>query len=300
MPRREDKIKYFFRNFWDATRYYFHGIVLRFVEDDILFLASGIAFNVLLCIIPLLLLVSAFLGSLLNSSDIAMQNIDKFLSRALPNQTQAIAIKNLTFRIINDLVEFRQSMGLFGAVVLIYTSTSLFSSVRSALHRIFRVTTTTGIFLSQLKDLILVFALGWLFISINALNWIYTLVSKYSLEMFGPNFDALQAAFPDFLARLTSLVLTVLMAFLAYRFIPFYGTTTRSSFISAVATTILWKIAGYLFALYLATFKPFSKIYGAYAFILVAMVWVYCSSIVFILGGAIGGLYRERKEISDI
>ncbi len=300
MTRFDKKIRYFFRNFWDATRYYSHGLMVRFIEDDVLFLASGIAFNVLLCIIPLLLLVSALLGVVLNSSDIAMQNIEKFLMKAFPNQSQAMAIKDLTFRIINDLVEFRQSMGVFGAIVLIYTSTSLFSSVRSALHRIYHVTTTAGIFLSQLKDLILVLALGWLFISINTLNWLYTLISRYSLEMFGPNFVAIQTSLPDFLARLTSFVLTVLMAFLAYRFIPFYGTTTRSSLLSAIATTILWKIAGFLFALYLATFHPFRKVYGAYAFILVAMVWVYCSSIVFILGAAIGGLYRERKEISDI
>ncbi len=300
MTRLDKKVSYFFRNFWDATRYYSHGLMVRFIEDDVLFLASGIAFNVLLCIIPLLLLVSALLGVVLNSSDMAMQNIEKFLTKALPNQSQAIAIKDLTFRIINDLVEFRQSMGVFGAIVLIYTSTSLFSSVRSALHRVYHITTTTGIFLSQLKDLILVLALGWLFISINTLNWLYTLISRYSVEMFGPNFVAMQTALPDFLARLTSFVLTVLMAFLAYRFIPFYGTTTRSSLLSAIATTILWKIAGFLFAIYLTTFQPFRKVYGAYAFILVAMIWVYCSSIVFILGAAIGGLYRERKEISDI
>jgi membrane protein len=274
--------------------------MVRFIEDDVLFLASGIAFNVLLCIIPLLLLVSALLGVVLNSSDMAMQNIEKFLTKALPNQSQAVAIKDLTFRIINDLVEFRQSMGVFGAIVLLYTSTSLFSSVRSALHRIYHITTTAGVFLSQVKDLILVLALGWLFISINTLNWLYTLISRYSFEMFGSNFAAMQGAIPDFLARLTSFILTVLMAFLAYRFIPFYGTTTRSSLLSAIATTILWKIAGFLFALYLTTFQPFRKVYGAYAFILVAMVWVYCSSIVFILGAAIGGLYRERKEISDI
>ena len=178
MTRFDKKVSYFFRNFWDATRYYSHGLMVRFIEDDVLFLASGIAFNVLLCIIPLLLLVSALLGVVLNSSDMAMQNIEKFLTKALPNQSQAIAIKNLTFRIINDLVEFRQSMGVFGAIVLIYTSTSLFSSVRSALHRIYHITSTTGIFLSQLKDLILVLALGWLFISINTLNWLYTLISR--------------------------------------------------------------------------------------------------------------------------
>jgi len=300
MTRLDKRISFFVRNFLDATRYYSRGLMTRFIEDDVLFLASGIAFNVLLCIIPLLLLVSALLGVVLNSSEMAMQNIEKFLSKALPNQAQANEIKNLTFRIINDLVEFRQSMGVFGAIVLIYTSTSLFSSVRSALHRIYRITTTTGIFLSQLKDLVLVLALGWLFISINTLNWLYTLISRYSVEMFGPNFVAMQTALPDFLARLTSFLLTVLMAFLAYRFIPFYGTTTRSSLISAISTTVLWKIAGFLFALYLTTFQPFRKVYGAYAFILVAMVWVYCSSIVFILGAAVGGLYRERKEISDI
>src|SRR5450759_618140 len=103
MLRKQNKIKFFFRNFGDATRYYSHGLVRRFVDDDVLFLASGIAFNVLLCVIPLLLLLSSFLGSMLNSSDIATQNIYKFLSKALPNQSQAIGIKNLTFRIINDM-----------------------------------------------------------------------------------------------------------------------------------------------------------------------------------------------------
>ncbi len=299
MPRTDKNLSYFLRNFWDATRYYSRGLMARFVEDDVLFLASGIAFNVLLCIIPLLLLVSSLLGIFLKSSDIAMANIDKFLTKALPNQAQAVAIKDLTFRIINDFVEFRRSLGVFGALVLIYTSSSLFSAVRSALHRVYRVTTTTGIFVSQLKDLILVFALGWLFISINTLNGLYTVISRYSAEMLGPNFLFLQTALPDFLARLTSFFLTVLMAFLAFRFIPFYGTTTRSSIVAAVSTTILWKAAGVVFAWYLATFQPFRKVYGAYAFILVAMVWVYCSSIVFILGAAVGGLYKERIEISD-
>lgn len=300
MARPDNAINYFFRNFWDATKYYSRGLAARFVEDDILFLAAGIAFNVLLCIIPLLLLVSSILGSFLNSSEIAEQNIDKFLSRALPNEPQAIAVRNLIFRIVSDFVQFRRSMGLFGVLALIYTSTSLFSSVRSALHKIFRVTTTTGIFLSQLKDLILVLALGCLFVSINALNWIYTILSKYSMEIFGPSIVELQSTLPDFLAQSTSIILTVLMAFLAYRFIPFYGTTTRSSLISAVATTLLWKVAGVLFTWYLTTFQPFRQIYGAYAFVLVAMLWVYCSSIVFVLGGAVGGLYRERREISDI
>lgn len=300
MTRVDKKVSYFIRNFWDAARYYSRGLMVRFVEDDVLFLASGIAFNVLLCIIPLLLLVSSLLGVFLKSSDLAMDNIDKLLTKALPNQAQAVAIKNLTFRIINDFVEFRRSLGVFGAIVLLYTSTSLFSSVRSALHRVYRVTTITGIFLSQLKDLILVLALGWLFISVNTLNWLYTLISRYSAEMFGPNFTTIQNTLPDILARITSLVLTVLMAFLAYRFIPFYGTTTRSSIIAAISTTILWKFAGYLFALYLTAFQPFRQVYGTYAFILVAMVWVYCSSIVFVLGATIGGLYKERQEISDI
>jgi len=299
LGRIEKGVSFFLRNFWDATRYYTRGLLARFVEDDVLFLASGIAFNVLLCIIPLLLLVSSLLGIFLKSSDIAMANIDKFLSKALPSQAQAVAIKELTFRIINDFVEFRRSLGLFGALVLIYTSSSLFSAVRSALHRIYHVTTTTGIFVSQLKDLILVLALGWLFISINTLNGLYTMFSRYSSEIFGPNFLFLQTALPDFLARLTSFLLTVLMAFLAFRFIPFYGTTNRSSIVAAISTTVLWKAAGFLFAWYLTMFQPFRKVYGAYAFILVAMVWVYCSSIVFIIGATLGGLYKERIEISD-
>ncbi len=292
-------VKNFFKKLFAETYYYLQGVYVRFIEDDILFLASGIAFNIILCLIPLLLLFSSLIGSLLNSTQIATANIQELVAKALPNRPYASEVGHFAGRIIHDLVAFRKSMGIFGVIVLIYTSTSLFSAVRSALHRIYRINSTHSILIAQVKDILLVLALGILFILLTVLQWVYSFINQYSSELFRQTGEPFFIGLPEFIPAITTFALLIIIAFIAYRFIPFYGTTVRSSLVAALTTTILWETASYLFSWYLETFHPFNELYGTYAFILVTMVWIYYSSVVFVVGGAIGGLYRERHEADD-
>jgi uncharacterized BrkB/YihY/UPF0761 family membrane protein len=87
------------------------------------------------------------------------------------------------------------------------------------------------------------------------------------------------------------------MVFLAFRFIPFYGSSTRSSLIAAVATTILGGITSRFYELYLVEFQPYSRLFGVYAFVLATMIWIYLLSISFVIGGIIGELYREHNTL---
>ncbi|MDE3057968.1 MAG: YihY/virulence factor BrkB family protein [Bacteroidota bacterium] len=285
-----------FKTFFAEARYYLRGVYVRFIEDDILFLASGIAFNIIFCLIPLLLLFSSLIGSLLNSTQIATENIQELVAKALPNRPYASEVSLFAGRIIHDLVEFRKSMGMIGLLVLIYTSTSLFSAVRSALHRIYRIASTRSILIAQVKDVLLVFALGILFLLLTVFHWLYAFINEFSSELFRRTGAPFFTGLPEYIPVITTFLLLVLIAFIAYRFIPFSGTTTRSSLIAALMTTILWEASGFLFSWYLETFHPFNALYGTYAFILVTMVWIYYSSVVFVVGGAIGVLWRERRE----
>lgn len=296
-------MKNIFKPFFSGARYYLYGIYVRFIEDDILFLASGIAFNIIFCLIPLLLLFSSLIGSVLNlasqqagSTQIVTENIQEIISKALPNRPYASEVSHLAGRIIHDLVEFRKSMGIIGLLVLIYTSTSLFSSVRSALHKIYHIASSHSILIAQLKDILLVFALGILFLLLTVFRWLYSLISEFSSELFHRSSVPFLIGVPEYIPAITTFALLVLIAFIAYRFIPFYGTTTHSSLIAALTTTMLWEVASYLFSWYLETFHPFNALYGTYAFILVTMVWIYYSSVVFVVGGAIGEMWRERQE----
>ena len=131
---------------------YTKGVVKRFIQDDFLFLASGIAFNVILCIIPILLLLSSFLGIVLNSSEVALSNVNDVLTKALPDQPHTSYLRTLADKYVSNLIAYRRPMGIVGAVVLLYTSSSLFGAVRSALFRVYKMTNVSNIFISQLNN----------------------------------------------------------------------------------------------------------------------------------------------------
>src|ERR1051325_759112 len=96
-----------------AVSYYLQGVYLRLREEELLFMASGIAFNCILCLIPLLLLLTSVLGIVLNSSDIASRKIEEILSTAFPPQPYAQNIKASISQVIGDIIHYRTSFGLF-------------------------------------------------------------------------------------------------------------------------------------------------------------------------------------------
>src|SRR5262245_34448845 len=57
--------------------------ILRFDRDDGMFLASGLAFNVILCLLPFLLILASLWGYFLESSQQAQQDVLAFVTQAL-------------------------------------------------------------------------------------------------------------------------------------------------------------------------------------------------------------------------
>ncbi len=53
------------------------------------------------------------------------------------------------------------------------------------------------------------------------------------------------------------------------------------------------------FALYLSQFSAIGTIYGPYAFILVLLIWIYYSSIIFVIGAIVGQAYWERAKLKE-
>lgn len=279
-------------------RYYVRGSVVRALEDDALFLASGIAFNILFCVIPLMILTTWLFGTILNASDAMLKSAVAFVNNAFPDQPHTVAIRRITMRLLHDLVAFRQPLGWFGFFLLIFASSSLFSAVRSALFRVHHIRGIMNPLLGQLKDMLFVISLGILFIIVNALSWIYTLSIHAAVQFYGPGVVQLGPAIPLFLRTVASIFFTMLLAYLAYRFIPLKGSDSHSAVLAAGTSTVLWTISSQIFAYYLASYHPFTELYGTYAFLVVALVWIYFTSLVFVLGAIVGVLYRERHQQS--
>ena len=76
-----------FRLFLDALK--------RFNEDHCFLLSSGIAFALLLCLIPLLLLVLALIGTYLFSDQEVLNHISEYLKDMFPSLDPRITEKHL-------------------------------------------------------------------------------------------------------------------------------------------------------------------------------------------------------------
>ena len=282
----------------EALWFYTRSLTRKFFEDDILFLASGLAFNGILAMIPLFLLSASALGTFLNSSQLGVQQLKDILDAIFPSQPFATNIKESILTVISDIVQYRTSLGIFGVLVLIWTATSLFDALRSVLHRIYGVKRTRSVLAGFAHDVGFVFLAFVLFIVSNLMVWVVSLVERVVL-----NVPALSGLNLPFLYRDTPTVivigLTACMFYIIYRYIPDSKPPKVAGVISTLTTTVLWVVSGKLFAVYLSNFSAISKIYGPYAFILVLLFWIYYSSIIFVAGGMVGQVYWERLKLKE-
>lgn len=287
-----------FNRLVESIRYYLHGIYKKFSDDEILFLSSGLAFDVLLCLLPLFLLLTSGVGIFLISSDVALERIDFILDTIFPVGPYGQQIRETIESVIADIIAYRTSAGLVGILVLIWTTAWLFGGIRSVLHRVYKTTDPGNILIRTLRDLLSVILIGVLFVVTNSLTWVYSVLER----LFSPLLNTstpLGPTIANFTSPIISFGLTTLMFYIAYRFIPNEMPSPRVAFISAVTTGIFWELASRGFSFYLSEFRPFSKIYGTYAFLIVTLVWVYYSSFMFVIGGEVGQLYRERKSRAE-
>lgn len=278
--------------------FYFTRIGKKLFGEDILFLASGLAFNGILTMIPLLLLAASALGVFLNSSQAGVAQVNDILETVFPPQPFATSIKESILAVISDVIDYRRSIGISGVVILVWTATSLFDALRSVLHRIYHLKKTRGFFVSLFHDVLFIFLVFVLFVASNISIWVFSFVENLTVSYPALGFLNIEGV-SDTVPTIIVILLTAMMFYIVYRYIPDTKPPKVAGIISTITTTVLWVISGKLFGWYLSGFSAIGKIYGPYAFILVLLIWIYYSSIIFIVGGIVGQTYWERHRLKE-
>jgi membrane protein len=276
--------------------FYVSRIAKKLYEEDILFLASGLAFNGILTMIPIMLLAASALGTFLNSSQAGIAQLNDVLDALFPAQPFATSIKESILTVVTDIIDYRKTIGFLAVVVLLWTATSLFDALRSVLHRIYHIKKSRNFFVSLAHDLLFITLIFALFIASNLSIWVFSLAENLA-QRFPPLAAFNLARFSESLPTAIVVLLTAVMFYLVYRYIPDTKPPKVAGLISTITTTILWVVSGKLFAFYLSGFSAIGKIYGPYAFILVLLIWIYYSSIIFVVGGIVGQAYWERYKL---
>lgn len=274
---------------------YARSVWRKLAEDDVLFLASGLAFNGILTMIPMLFLSAAAVGTILNSYVLSMQQLNDVLDTIFPRQPFAEEIKLSIRSTIMDIVTYRRSIGILGFVVLLWTTTSLFDALRSALHRIYELKRTRGLLASLAHDVGFIAVAFVLFLATNFAIWVYTLVTPWAMNVSWLK-SVVATEFTRAVPTMIIVLLTAGMFYIVYRYMTDVKPPRTAAAISTLTTTFLWVLSGRAFAVYISDWSAIGRIYGPYAFLLVLLIWIYFSSLLFVFGGIVGQVYWERQK----
>lgn len=286
-----------FRRITAFTDHYIGGLLHSIHSGHLFLSAAGVAYSIIISIIPLVLLIFSVLGSIIDPSTIEEQ-VNTAINEIIPHHASAEYLKRFILSRIPEVMQYKSLAGWIGSFGLLFTSTWLFSSMRTILNKIFNVEEVKSAVIGMLRDfgmviLILVFILLSTFI-LPTVNFFVSLTEEIEiLKQFG------LGTLVNNLVTYLSIVLMFAMFYLFYKFIPYGKLGPRVSFVSALWATILWEIARMVFEYYVVNFLALNNLYGTFLFFAVLMFWIFYASIVFLLGAEVGQLFRERKEMKE-
>lgn len=285
-------------NYLKFFKHYFVQIYHRIDEHHVFLSGGGIAFSLFASTIPLSLIIFAILGGFIEPTRIEDQ-VTNLIYTIIPYPEYAESVINIILSRIPEVLEYQTTAAYIGIIGLFFVASGLFSSMRTVLNNIFGVTEDKHAVIAKLRDFMMVLLLI-IFILLLAFIFpaIKILINASDRIPFFGYFRV--SAIISFLFSFLSAFIIFVLFFIFYYIIPYEKLGKKVAAVAAFWTTILWEIARQVFGYYISNIPSINRIYGAYAFVVVVALWIYYSSILFILGAEIGQLYRERLLIKKM
>jgi len=262
----------------------------RIEKHHIFMLASGIAFNIIVYIIPLILVAIYISSNYVNIETINGILEDIFFDLLPPTESHYIFFKSL----LNEIYLINKHSAIFGIVGvigLLWISSTLISAIRISLNTVFEIESPKISIIYRLKDIILtiIFAILMLLYS-----YAIPLVS-FIIEVFGASLpDWSKVYFSNTIIFFVSFITSFIIFFLIYRYVPNKRIERRRGLLSTIICVILIELSRYIFAFYITDFANYGKFYGTYAIIISISVWIYYSSLIILLAGEISNFILRK------
>ena len=266
-----------------------------------LFLASGLAFNVLLALVPLVLLLISTLSFLLGSEPTeAARTVTALVEGLLPANAPAATM--LLRDIVADVLRTRGAIGLYAAVSFAWFSTRLFGSLRSCLVLIFDGI-DHGIVVGKVFDVvatllttaaIVIYVVFSTYLDLATTRGLAFLVSLGVREsaMGGIGYVG---------GRILANAVVFMLFYALYRGLPRKRPSWRTAALAAGVAALLFELARHLFALLVQNLDPSSLYTGSIAAIVAVVFWTYYGALLFLVGGEVAHAFdRRRIETSEM
>ena len=240
---------------------------------DTMLATNAIAFNFLLCLFPLLLVLVAAAQQL--PSRRAATAVVLVMRELIPFEHEALATSLL------GLGKVARSLEVFSLLLIVWGSSGIFMPVEMALNRAWGGQPRT-FWRSRLLAFLMTLAGGLLAILSVALT--------VTVRSYGIGWPTVA----KYVAKASALVLTYLLFFLIYRAVPAPSVGNRVALKAALWGGTAWEAVKYLFVINLAR-ANLQVVYGPLAFAVSLLLWAYVSSLVLVFGALMVPAERRRK-----
>ena len=260
-----------------------------FNRDNMSFLAASLSYYGLLALFPLLLLFIALASPFLAEANV-IQTVLDFSRQALPGAASELE------RVLRQVVEARGPATLIGIIALFWSASGVFDVLQAALDRAWRVPHSRAFWQQRLISLVVITAMGILFVLSIAVSAITNDVVRAALTITR---DSIELG-GDVLSLLFSAA-----AFAGlYKLLPHAQVKWRTVLPGAIVAAILWEIAKGVYGLYLIHFARFNLVYGSVGAVIGLLLWGYISATILLFGAEVSAavnrettMRRARSEV---
>jgi membrane protein len=239
------------------------------LSRDVQVLTNAIAFNVLMCLFPLLVVVASA-SQALPGSRRAGTAIYLLLRELIPFGHAALLDS------LHTLTRTARGVEVFSLLLVIWGSSGIFMPVEMVLGRAWGGRRTRSFGRSRVLAFLMTLLGGSLALASVAVT---VLARSYGTRSLAGAYGAKGSA----------LLLTYVLFFAVYRLVPSFPVPTRVALRAAVLAGTGWEVMKYLFVVRLARMN-LAAFYGPLAFAVSLVLWAYVSSLVLVLGALLAPL----------
>ncbi len=258
-----------------------------FNEDKAQRLAASIAYSTIFSLAPLLVLLIAVVGTVLGASgtggragaeDDLLAEIRRSAGPSAANSVHALIEAAFDKPRANLVAQ------ILGWLFFVIGASGLFASLQDALNAIWHVEGTKGgwkyIVRSRLASFGMIAVVGFLLIASFIANAAISFITAHFLSRIP---FATSPLVLQLIGQSLNLVLIAAIFAMLFKILPDIDLDWRDVGIGACVTAVLFAVGEELIALYI-TYGGVASAYGAAGSILVALIWIYYSALILLLG----------------
>lgn len=260
----------------------------HFNDDDGWSMASHLSITALMALFPFLIFATT-LASFLGADSFA-EDVVHIVFDTWPEQIAA----PIAQEVINVLTVPRSDLLTYGVLIAAFFASNGIESLRTALNRAYRVTETRSFIYRRLQSLAFVFIATFGFLVISVLLVFAPLIVRLAVAKF-PGMEPYLGTITLWRYVIASVVIVVTLV-AVHVWLPAGQRRLLDLVPGIIFTLVGWLVGSTVFAAYLDNFSSYVTTYAGLASIMIAVVFLYIISMIFILGGELNASITRFLE----